>query len=387
MGGETESAPPKPSRTIRPAGLEALLYNDELFATLRKRLGVPDDFINTGWSIDGLTKGSGKGGTPMIFLGSEYVVKEMSQGDHNTMLEVTKSYIEHVSATDDTFLTMVLAHFEDPATNKKYFAMGNQVGKGPFTSLYDLKGCADDKMLVHEGKPVKSVHKRIWNLSMWFGKCMWSEERRLYYSCKQAAAHIDLSVTAEQRTLALRKIQRDTEWLGKHRLMDYSLLVGICHGPAGFASPSTGLRSCMVQRNKQGDGDVAIYIGIIDFLQKWTNGKKCARVIKVAECNKATIPPLPYGRRFYRHFEESFTATAEAPIPPKSKPSPAAEDDAANYEIGKETSVDAPMSAELPFPAEKRDPPQSQKQDKPGAMAADVGKLEPVPGKPGKVLL
>merc|ERR1712232_276898 len=77
-----------------------------------------------------------------------------------------------------------------------------------------------------------------------------------------------------------------------HRLMDYSLLVAVqACSTNGSASKGT-------------DGEAAkVYIAIIDFLQKWTNGKRVARVIKVLECNKATIPPGSYAARFRHHFE------------------------------------------------------------------------------------
>ena len=48
-------------------------------------------------------------------------------------------------------------------------------------------------------------------------------------------------------------------------------------------------------------------MGIIDFLQDWNWKKVVAQTIKVAECNKATIPPAAYGDRFATFVEGKFT--------------------------------------------------------------------------------
>ena len=53
------------------------------------------------------------------------------------------------------------------------------------------------------------------------------------------------------------------------------------------------------------------YLGVIDYLQPWTCGKVCAMWIKVFERNKATIPPVPYGDRFLRHFARRIQGDAE----------------------------------------------------------------------------
>ena len=106
---------------------------------------------------------------------------------------------------------------------------------------------------------------------------------------KQGAATVELPVTAEQRELLLRSIRRDTEWLSKRNLMDYSLLVAIREepvGPAGGSGPSVMAQRPLVHRGPNGN-DIAVYVSIIDFLQKWDVAKRAARCIKVLESRKA----------------------------------------------------------------------------------------------------
>merc|ERR1719375_999247 len=224
----------------------------------------------------------------------------MSKGDHKAMLEITESYVEHLHKEKSLICTVFL-HYRDVESGRTFFAMRNEVGNPPFQQLYDLKGCADDKTLELDGKKIQDVHKRIWNLSMWCGRCSWSEERRRYYKGKQDAAHLSLRMTADQRAQLVKALEYDMEWLASHRLMDYSLLVA-----TKTEAPATN-----TYLNVRGDGgeEMILCLSIIDFLQKWTCGKRVARGLKVFECNKATVPPRVYAKRFQRHFEASFVAS------------------------------------------------------------------------------
>merc|ERR1719199_764517 len=83
-------------------------------------------------------------------------------------------------------------------------------------------------------------------------------------------------------------------------LMDYSLLVAM-----KSELPTVSADKIYTTYNANGDS-LYLCLSIIDFLQSWGCGKRCARGIKVFECNKATVPPGIYGKRFQRHFEKCF---------------------------------------------------------------------------------
>lgn len=294
----------------QPGGQDAELFHEEIFGELRAAAGVPVDFLNDGWSLDKLASGGGKGGTLMARLGTEYIVKELSPGDHNTLLDITASYGEHARG-GPTLLSPIYAHFRDLTTGRFFFAMRNGVGDGPFTRLYDLKGCADDKMLEKDGKPIKAVHKRIWNVRMWVGKLFWSDDRKEYYNGKVTARGISLLMTEAQKAIFIECMRRDTEWLEELNLMDYSLLIAYKSPAAGGdSSPSQPSGTCtesqlmmpMLGLDESG-AEIALYVSIIDFLQRYTTGKKVAHWIKCAEKGKATVCPRAYAARFRRHFE------------------------------------------------------------------------------------
>lgn len=85
--------------------------------------------------------------------------------------------------------------------------------------------------------------------------------------------------------------------------MDYSLMVAMwtmSRSEYNERPTSHGINEWAFETGPKEVTVVAL--GVIDFLQPWTLGKKVARVVKVLERNKATIPPHMYGERFRRHF-------------------------------------------------------------------------------------
>mmetsp|Transcript_92813 Transcript_92813/g.206409 ORF Transcript_92813/g.206409 Transcript_92813/m.206409 type:complete len:300 (+) Transcript_92813:148-1047(+) len=291
---------------IKPAGRTVKVWNDSLFKQLRLSIGVPDTFIDKGWDFENFKDGGGKGGGLMAFVGSHFVVKELSEGDHSVLLDITRSYYKHLT-TGETRLCYFLMHFQDVLTGRKFVVMRNEVGSGSVSYLYDLKGCADDKTLIANGRSVKAVHKRIWNICMWCGQCTWTPERVTYYEGKVAAKRVRFALTGKQREQVLSAIKRDTEWLAQENLMDYSLLVAVKRGSPGTPTNVPCGQRPLVRMERDGS-ETAIYVSIIDFLQRWGPTKAIANWIKVLERNKATIKPEPYAERFALHFQDTFKA-------------------------------------------------------------------------------
>lgn len=294
---------------MKPAGRDVIAFNDDLFGQLRKISGIADDFVDSGWSFDSLESSGAKGGCLLAFVGSDFVVKELSASDHDSLLNITCDYFAHVCG-GDTLLSAILLHFEDVATSRKFAVMRNVVGSGPFLAMYDLKGCNDDKTLQLFGSKIQSASTFISNVG-WICGYPGSQDWYAYSAGKYAAARAELVVTETQREEVVRKIRRDTTWLAKHALMDYSLVVGVKTLPAGSIPQATLGQTPLARRCS--DGSVLVLcIGIIDFLQRWNLKKICARAIKCLECNKATIPPAAYARRFTDHFEDRFVSVKEA---------------------------------------------------------------------------
>jgi len=293
---------PVKSASVRVSGREVRLYNDEHYAKLRKLHGLANDFIEFGWDMSqDLRKSDAKGGALMAFIGGDFVIKDLNKGDHESLLDITASYVEHAT-TGESLLAPMYLHWQDVENGNNYYCMGSSCGEGPFLSLYDLKGCADDKLLQRDGKSIKAIRKRFYNLCMWCGTCTWSDERHVYYKGKLEARGVKFTVTAEQRDQICAKLGRDTKWLKSQQLMDYSLLVAVKEGKSDtFPQNRLPCQQYLLRTKPDGTGLVGLSLGIIDYLQKWDFGKVAANVIKVFERNKATIKPEPYGERFHSH--------------------------------------------------------------------------------------
>lgn len=117
------------------------------------------------------------------------------------------------------------------------------------------------------------------------------------------------------RGAILSKLERDVELLDELGLMDYSLIMGVQSVPeaqyTGAEFPKLGPIAGEQPYVCRHDGMVhAYYVGIIDFLQGWSMGKKVAHVIKVLFAPKpiSTVEPTAYGEQFKTHFQRAFVA-------------------------------------------------------------------------------
>lgn len=308
------------------AGKEVQPCSDKYWKILRDRDGIDNAFLADPNYVGPFKSGGGKGGDLMAFTtDGAYIIKELGKGDHEALCSVTESYVQRIQGGQSLLVTIYL-HFTDPSEERSYMVMSNILRHpGPWVALYDLKGCADDKTLEANGRKVKAVHKRIWHVHMWCGNCAWSDDRMTYHQGKVAARTVDIPLTAPQKEAVVKWLKLDTDWLAENSLMDYSLLVGIKRISRADAeadkvvrraqaAPGQELRQPLVCQTEwgRGTGDITlVYIGIIDFLQAWTMGKKIAMVLKVMERNKATIAPVPYAARFYEHFERSIAGKSK----------------------------------------------------------------------------
>jgi len=310
------------------AGEQVEAWNDELWRTIRERDGVRDDFLSDPEYLEPFRSGGGKGGALLAFTKDKnFVIKEVSKRDSKILLGLANSYVERIRG-GRTLLCTIYLHYTEPAKKRTYMVMRNLLRHaGPYEGLFDLKGCADDKTLISQGREVKTVHKRIWQLHLWCGKCAWSADRKTYHHGKVAAREMSILLTDEQQTSVAELLQQDTEWLATNNLMDYSLLVctkrltwaefeaDALARQAAQAEPGELHQPMLhhIEPDSGGKGDVMlVYIGIIDFLQSWTCGKKVAMGLKVFERNKATIPPDAYAKRFHRHFTNAISGGAVA---------------------------------------------------------------------------
>jgi hypothetical protein len=194
-------------------------YNDDAYSRIREQFGAPNSFLQNNWDFKKLDRGGGKGGQLMGFTDDgAYLVKEMSPGDHLTLTTLAQDYADHVCAKDEwgkstSLLARYFLHFWHEGTQTNYVVMNNwlpgmpsladmQLTKEVFdrhVNCFDLKGTDDDKTLTRDGTKVKEVHKRIFNVRMWCGQCLWSDGRQFYFEGKKYAKTVQFDVTLEQK--------------------------------------------------------------------------------------------------------------------------------------------------------------------------------------------
>mmetsp|Transcript_7193 Transcript_7193/g.10952 ORF Transcript_7193/g.10952 Transcript_7193/m.10952 type:complete len:525 (+) Transcript_7193:67-1641(+) len=316
----------KPLKTLTIGDEEVNLIQDTLWSKIRHQFEIRDDFIsNKNFSFTDLQEGGGKGGSLMAFTRNKlFIVKELSDGDHNTLLKLSKVLVDHL-LKEDSIMARFFAHFER-SSGQKYVVMNSVLPriKGlKWTYMFDLKGNRDDKLMIKAGQPVEAIHNRCWNIcSCWFGcngacECLTTDERQEYYSGKLFAFSTIFTVSPSQREEILRRMDKDIKCLrDKMETMDYSLLLSVLEIP--FSKFENGLseaetialatsRYICISDEGRSKKVVAYFFGIIDFLQEWTTTKKIARCIKAfAPKPLSTVPPPLYAEQFYGSFSDKF---------------------------------------------------------------------------------
>eukprot|EP00510_Aplanochytrium_minuta_P003620 CAMPEP_0184022474 /NCGR_PEP_ID=MMETSP0954-20121128/10629_1 /TAXON_ID=627963 /ORGANISM="Aplanochytrium sp, Strain PBS07" /LENGTH=330 /DNA_ID=CAMNT_0026304859 /DNA_START=158 /DNA_END=1147 /DNA_ORIENTATION=+ len=278
---EEEKFAPEPTDSLKIGNIECKTFSDEHFARIRAYFKIPNSFAADAAQFDfkKMAAAGGKGGDPMAkTTDKKYIIKEVNSDDHETLLEIAKGMAEHfIDKTEPSVMVPIFAHFTrtEKKTKKTYFAMTNCLtDPGPYKKIYDLKGCADDKLLTDKGNRVPEVHKRVWKAHLWCG-CGGSS-RSTYLKGKIEALHSpDLLMTKDQKNLLMKAIRSDCAFMKKYGLMDYSLLVAVVEkdvteesttSPASVSEVQAGTPLlCTVKDGKERK----TYVGVIDFLQQW----------------------------------------------------------------------------------------------------------------------
>jgi hypothetical protein len=166
------------------------------------------------------------------------------------------------------------------------------------------------------------VHKRFYNLHWLLAEAAGLEqcvaaERSTYRRGKARAFTETFTLAPEDQQLVTNIAAADADFLAAAGLMDYSLLVGTLTKrmlPNGALPdfPQGGAIRPLIQITETPQGPVAtaLYLGIIDYLQGWTTGKKVAHVIKelFAPHPISTIEPHAYRRQFKEANNRRFRA-------------------------------------------------------------------------------
>merc|ERR1712224_429 len=115
----------------------------------------------------------GKGGDMMAKSKDlQFYIKEISGSDQATLLKIAPSYARHI--VGDSFICRFFFHFKKG--RRSYVVMNNWmpvvnsvVDADRIKHIFDLKGAADDKMMMRDYRKMKAVHARCFHCCTFCG--------------------------------------------------------------------------------------------------------------------------------------------------------------------------------------------------------------------------
>ncbi|ANB11282.1 1-phosphatidylinositol-4-phosphate 5-kinase [Sugiyamaella lignohabitans] len=225
------------------------------------------------------TKSPGKSGSDFLFTpDGKYIIKTIKRKEHNVIAnaEFLADYYNHIKAHPNTQLPFYLGNYTLVADGKKtHFIIMKNLLQKETQLIYDLKGSSHDR----RAGPRKDNRGRVV-----FKDLDWTDKRET------------ISMSREDREMLLVQVSEDVNFLKRHNIMDYSLLVGL----------QSDTRTCEQQP----------VIGMIDTLCPFSWRKRAETTVKGLIFGRSAIDvvhPSKYGARFL-----NFVQSAVVPGPGRS---------------------------------------------------------------------
>lgn len=268
----------------------------DTFPGLRARWGVTNGQLLAQWGDPqtlSVHRSSGKGGA--FFVSSSksptQLIKSISRAETRWLRDLARPYAAHV-VEGPSLLCRVLGCFVAASGTAVVLLENVLAGSPPLpapVARFDLKGALEGRRAAPGASTLLD--------------CDWIDTGR------------GVVLAAEARAALLAQVERDANFLRRHELMDYSLLLGVCERPEDWsrAELAAAAASCGPRAVVSADGESVYLVGIIDFLQVYNLKKKAAHAYKAAVKDAAlisTVAPEDYAARFVgfmrnRVFEEA----------------------------------------------------------------------------------
>ncbi|KAF4693372.1 hypothetical protein FOZ60_011115 [Perkinsus olseni] len=335
-------------------------YKGRTFAKLRRVFGVTDAELVSSLCDHPLrtqsgTGDAGKSGSIFWFTSdSKYLLKSISRKESILLQNIVGDYLKHFIKNSNSILCRFFALFKIKLQGFKrstrFVVMNNIFGGLSCQRKYDLKGTTEDRY-VAQNSGVETSHGTGRGEHAG-GADGGQDTPRSPKVLKDLNFSGQTVMLPEVLCAAIKSaIVYDTEFLMKHRIMDYSLILGI-HETTDVAAvkalvdadqvaaaivvssaPATPTavapRSRLFELYQGGvpgwDDERGVcmvyYVGIIDILQQYTFKKRAARVMKkyTIGCFHEidTEPPEYYRNRFVKYLDEKFVPLSDAELSKK----------------------------------------------------------------------
>jgi hypothetical protein len=255
-------------------------YAPSVFRALRTLFRISEDFYANSLLDQALEVISfgGAGASGALFLRSKdkhFIVKSVTKAEVRTMRSILPHYVEHCQAYPNTLLPHIYGLFKVQIGVRPQDITRVMICNNIFDSLlsvdvsFDLKGSTANRFVSpQERMAYQEKHGK--------GK---------FPTLKDLNFKGSISLPPEMRDELFKQIERDTMFLRKMKIMDYSLLLGVHQGElAGDVVPDPEPHNSKFQQCYGGlaaEPLKAVYFcGIIDILQQYTAGKKVERFVK-----------------------------------------------------------------------------------------------------------
>ncbi|ANB11245.1 1-phosphatidylinositol-4-phosphate 5-kinase [Sugiyamaella lignohabitans] len=257
-------------------------YSPIIYQSIRTLCGIDcHEFLNSFVLQSDLTKtkSPGKSGSDFLFTpDGKYIIKTIKRKEHNVIAnaEFLADYYNHVKAHPSSQLPFYLGNYTLVAGGKKtHFVIMKNLLQKETQLIYDLKGSTHDR----RAGARKDNRGRVV-----FKDLDWTDKDEA------------ISMSQEDRDKLMVQVSKDVDFLKRHNIMDYSLLVGL----------QSDTRTCQQQP----------VIGMIDTLCPFSWRKKAETISKSLIFGSSAIDvvhPSKYGARFL-----NFVQSAVVPGPGRS---------------------------------------------------------------------
>eukprot|EP00300_Choanocystis_sp_HF-7_P001269 c11022_g1_i1.p1 GENE.c11022_g1_i1~~c11022_g1_i1.p1 ORF type:complete len:344 (+),score=76.79 c11022_g1_i1:31-1032(+) len=262
--------------------------------------------VNSGYDLDDISQSlqaplcggkkssNSKSGSKFWFSECKrFFIKEVNDEEMSFCCQELSKVADHFDGNRLNLLSRVVGVYmvHIHGSKKNFVVITNLIEpKDEMIAMYDLKGTTENRLV----KPSQFLATKT-------GKDGNFENHTIH-----------LSKEADAETLR-DALEADCDFLTSERILDYSMLVGICVPAPGFT-----LQECLdtshhpvfvgTYEGKQ----VYFKISIIDTLQRWTPKKKAAHVFKMFSMRLVyeidTEPPSFYQQRFLKKMNQKITS-------------------------------------------------------------------------------
>eukprot|EP01130_Rhizamoeba_saxonica_P018761 TRINITY_DN9516_c0_g1_i2.p1 TRINITY_DN9516_c0_g1~~TRINITY_DN9516_c0_g1_i2.p1 ORF type:complete len:518 (+),score=124.39 TRINITY_DN9516_c0_g1_i2:236-1789(+) len=290
-------------------------FAPKVFHKIRSHFGIDSEDFLSSFEYENLVAkfGEGKSGAFFIFTKDrQYILKTASGDERDFLLQMLPSYYQHIHKYPDTLLPRfygVYSMKHEGIGGVIRFVIMNNLFASPYKPVetYDLKGSKVGRKVSEKKLKPNAILKDI-DIKKMKRKIWLPEDMREAFS---------------------RQLQVDSQFLARHKVMDYSLLLGVHYEtPENIEQTETEIvkfeennyganivKSIYMEdfggirgiNEREENREELYFVGIIDILVQYVARKKFEHLVKSIPYSGnevSVVHPNYYARRFF-HFMDS----------------------------------------------------------------------------------